>query len=365
MNEIQVIIQQTPGTVKWNFDEMKAALGSEMQAFETTEYTDDTVGKAKKDIAYLRKLRTSVEDRRKGVKEKCLEPYKKIEEQAKELIDLIDKPIEVINRKVQEYETRRKKAVRKEIYEFMAMKYDFIPEDIRDKAMELSYNPKWENVSTSKKTWKDAIQEKADAYASDLAVIQGVEEEFRCDAENAYKSRLVLSDAMSKVQELKKQKERFLEAEQRRKEQEEENRRRREEEREAKRKADAERAAKHGSGEKTSMNQDDLNRMAAQTLADLLGPNMELRDRSGNLVGKSAKATDQESTSEMEIYDGNPLPSSQIGRAIEQIEREAFQTAAGSFEGKPEQTIRIIGSPEQYQKILQYIKFIGADYEEV
>lgn len=32
---------------------------------------------------------------------------------------------------------------------------------------------------------------------------------------------------------------------------------------------------------------------------------------------------------------------------------------------KPSQTIRITGSPEDYQKVIEYIKAMGIDYEEV
>ncbi len=364
MNEIQVTVQQTPGTVKWNFKELKESLEKELSIYETTQYDDNSVKDARGDLAYLRSLRKAVEEKRKDIKSKCLEPYEEIERQAKELVELIDKPIGVINEKVQEYETRRKKQVRKEIYAYMQEAFSKIPEDIRERAMESSYDTKWENVSTTKKTWKEAIGGKAEAFMNDLSVIQAVDEEFLEDAIAAYKRRFVLADAMSKVQEMKRQKERILEAERRRKIQEEENRRRQEAQKEAERKAAEEKSTKQDPEGKKSMSQDELNRIAAQTLANLMGPNMELRDRDGNLVEKSEDQTGQKIVSGAETFDGNPLLASQIGKAIEQTEREAFQRAVGSAI-KPEQTIRIIGSPEQYQKVLQYIKFIGADYEEV
>jgi len=35
------------------------------------------------------------------------------------------------------------------------------------------------------------------------------------------------------------------------------------------------------------------------------------------------------------------------------------------FDPKPSQTVRITGSPEDYQKVIEYIKAMGIDYEEV
>ena len=82
----------------------------------------------------------------------------------------------------------------------------------------------------------------------------------------------------------------------------------------------------------------------------------------------------------------HPEPQSDIGRAIDSIEREAFVRATASapiqtpiiepapepvqdpeipFDPKPSQTIRITGSPEDYQKVIEYIKAMGIDYEEV
>ena len=79
-------------------------------------------------------------------------------------------------------------------------------------------------------------------------------------------------------------------------------------------------------------------------------------------------------------------PQSDIGRTIDNIEREAFARATAStpiqkpivepapepvqdpeipFDPKPSQTIRITGSPEDYQKVIEYIKAMGIDYEEV
>ena len=108
MNELQVIVDQEPGIIRWNFDDLKEALRNELEVYKNTVYDDASIKDAKKDVASLRKLRGAVEDKRKEIREKCLEPYTLIEQQAKELTGLIDEPIEVINERGQEYENARR-----------------------------------------------------------------------------------------------------------------------------------------------------------------------------------------------------------------------------------------------------------------
>ena len=43
MKELQVTVQQTPGVVQWNFDELKAQLQEEMSTYETAVYKDDNI----------------------------------------------------------------------------------------------------------------------------------------------------------------------------------------------------------------------------------------------------------------------------------------------------------------------------------
>ena len=86
MNEISVNVKQEPGKVTWNFEEIKTNLEAALAEYTSMVYDDDSIKSAKTDVATLRALAKTIEDRRKGVKEKCLEPYGVIEKQAKELV---------------------------------------------------------------------------------------------------------------------------------------------------------------------------------------------------------------------------------------------------------------------------------------
>jgi uncharacterized protein YdiU (UPF0061 family) len=221
MEELHVVVQQQPGVITWNFDQLKAALAEGLEKYSMMVYTDATIKDAKADVAMLRKLRTSVEGRRKEIKDKCLEPYAVIEAQAKELTGLIDKPISVIAGQIEAYEKERKAKVRAEILAYIAEATKDLPDGIGKKLESKIYDSRWENATATKKSWQEAIDRAVAATKGDIAVLSDVEQEFQERAFTAYNANLVLSEALAKVSELRKQKEEILKNECRRREAEE------------------------------------------------------------------------------------------------------------------------------------------------
>ena len=338
MNELQVKVQQTPGTVTWNYEDLKKAITNALEVYKTTEYDDSNIGQAKKDRAMLNNLSKSVNARKIEIKKKCLEPYELIETQAKELMAIIQEPIAVIDERLTEYETARRKKARAVILEYMQKAFEGIEQQIADKAKNALYDDRWENATAKKSEWQTAIDARAEAIRSDLQVLAGIEEKFRSYAMDAYRPNLRLADAMQKVQELRAQEAAIL-----KRQQEEEERKRREEE--------------------------------------------ERRRRQEELAKREAELAAQNQQEEVAQTSGYPeRPQTDIGRTIDNIEREAFASATASapiqtqiiepapepvqepkipFDPKPSQTVRITGSPEDYQKVIEYIKAMGIDYEEV
>ena len=194
MNELQVVVKQEVGKINWNFEELKTALATEMKKYTGIVFDDDSIADAKKTVAYLRKLKESVEDRRKDVKKKCLEPYNEMEKQAKELTQLIDEPINTIAKQVKDYEEEQKKKKKEEILAYMAEVFAELPETVASKLKSKIYDSKWENKSTTKKTWQDAVNTAFENTKGDLNILDGIEEDFREDAKKVYERNLVLSD---------------------------------------------------------------------------------------------------------------------------------------------------------------------------
>lgn len=221
MNELQVVVKQQVGKINWNFEELKTALAAEMEKYTGIVYDDDSIADAKNTVAYLRKLKDSVEERRKEVKKECLKPYDDMEKQVKELTQLIDEPINTIAKQVKDYEEEQRKKKKEEILAYMKEAFTELPETVASKLKSKIYDSKWENKSTTKKTWQTAVNTALENTKGDLNILDGVEEDFREDAKKVYEKNLVLSEALSKVQELRKQKEMILERERQKREREE------------------------------------------------------------------------------------------------------------------------------------------------
>ncbi len=223
MEELSVIVTQEPGSVSWNFEEIKAALAVRLDEYTQTIYTDETIGTAKTDVAMLRKLSSSVEERRKEIKNKCLEPYEIIEKQAKELVQLINQPIEAINAQVKDYEARRVAIAQEQIQQYWDSKVDVLPEGIRQKAWDKIYDSRWTNATATKKSWKDGIDNGISSIVKDLETISSFNSEFEEDAKKVYFQTLDLASAIQKMNQLNEMK-KAVEEKQRQKELEEQRR---------------------------------------------------------------------------------------------------------------------------------------------
>ena len=202
MNEISVNVKQEPGKITWNFEELKTNLEAALAEYTGMVYDDDSIKSAKTDVATLRALAKTIEDRRKEVKEKCLEPYGVIEKQAKELVALIDKPIAAINTQVQDYEKRRKEKVRAEIDAYWKQKVVSLPECIWEKAHEHIYDSRWENATATKKSWKEGIDNGIQLIVGDIETIKSFASKYENDMLQVFYKSLTLQDAIRKMNEL-------------------------------------------------------------------------------------------------------------------------------------------------------------------
>lgn len=326
MEELQVLVQQTPGEIRWNYEDLKAALQERLKIYEGMIYDDDSIKAAKADAAMLRKLRKAVEDKRKEIKNKCLEPYEIIEAQSKELTGIIDRPIALITKQVNEYEEQRRAAVKKRIMAYMTETFKELPEAILKKAQFSVYDTRWENATAKESEWKAAIDQANEQFVTALNVIQNTDEDFRDEAMKVYCQNLSLPDAMAKVQELQRQKEMLME---RQRQREEEQRRR-----------EAEAAAKAAQGAQPAQN---IERQEAQP------------------------ATPENYARETQNNEQEAAPVSPMGRVIDSIDRQAFERARIMQEPHNPSlsaTIRLFDADDaQVKKVVDYIHFMGIKCE--
>ncbi len=351
MNDITVKVEQSVGSISWNYEEIKTRLKTELETYKNTAYTDDTIKDAKSDLASLRKLSKDIDARKKEIKDKCLEPFTQIESQAKELIALVDEPINAINDQVKDYEERRKKAVKAKIEEFWNKESEKLPERFREKTFQLTYDTKWLNATTAMKTWKEAITNKIEAVNKDLQSITDFHSDYEEDMLKAYEQKMELADAIQRMRSLEAERERILEMERRKKEAEEARRKAEEERRLAEEKRlEEERARKED--EDAKKDQAEVSHVEAGHI-----------DVTEQTASPAENAELKEITEKPE-QDERPAELKGLG-TIGTPKGAVPVTAAVVETEVPSVTLKITGSNDQLKKIRAYIEYVGAECREV
>lgn len=170
--------------IGWNKDEIKKAVISITEQYNGLAYTEEQLQEAKKDRAMLNAMKKDISDRRIQVKNALLEPYNVFESEVKEVVALIDEPIEMIGKQIEAYEDK----VREEKNTALAQ---FFSENIGELSEVVSYdrifNPKWLNKTASLSSCKAEIQKIIDDINTDLtAIISSVDEKYQVFAKDYY-----------------------------------------------------------------------------------------------------------------------------------------------------------------------------------
>lgn len=222
--EIRLVNPTEEGFLKridWNKSELEANVRSIVAAYQGLAYTEDTISDAKNDRAALRKLLNEIEDRRKLVKKKCMEPYEAFNSDLEDVTVLVKEQISIIDGQVKEYENsvkEEKKARLQNVYtEAIGELAGVLPFERVFEAQYLNVNFKENKAATE-------IQEKIQRVKSDLAVIDALDSKYKLNAKDVYVRTLDISQAMAENARLIKFEEQ-MEADRKRKAEEEERRR--------------------------------------------------------------------------------------------------------------------------------------------
>lgn len=226
MTELRAVITQQEGTVSCNFEEVKGYIRERLKEYDGAVFTEESKGYAKKELAKLRAEKKELNDNLREAKKKYMAPWDAFEPKVKELINLFDEPITLIDGQVKAFEEDRvvqKKALIEAIYtELVGDLSDIIP-------LERIYNPKWENATTKEKAIREEVLAQATAARIALDTIRGMRSDAESKALDVYKQTLSLSIAISCINAYEAQKAEILRKEQERQREEELERIRREE----------------------------------------------------------------------------------------------------------------------------------------
>lgn len=356
------LINPTEGSflreIKWNKEELEAAVKQKIAAYENVVYTEDNMKQAKADRAELNKLTKAIEDRRKKVKNIIMEPYTAFENEIKEVLELIEEPVEIIDKQVKAFEDQQKEAKKKSIQK----SYDEVIGDLAEVLpFEKVFDSRYLNQTYKLATAQADVKAKVEKVRTDLETIDSLESKYKLNAKDVYIKTMDLSKALAENKRLSDLEEK-LEAEKRRKAEAEAEKKRLEEERrkvaeeraaEEQRKAQAEKA-KQEPVIKQPESVAEQPKNVIENPESVAKPTENVSNREENVSGHQKNV---------------PEPASEMGKAIQSIERQAFAAAADPFEPKqPVEEMRYrtrfcaVGTKAQLEQLILFMKENGIEY---
>lgn len=150
-----------------NIEQLKEELAPKLNYYSSLVVTEDSIKNAKSDKANLNKLKKAIDQQRIDVKKKCLALYEPLEKQCKELVDMINDPVVMIDKQIKNFEDIKKQEKHQALQEHFdkVNTLDFVTiEDV--------INPKWSNATAKLETLKDEISESVNKIESDYKEIK-------------------------------------------------------------------------------------------------------------------------------------------------------------------------------------------------
>ena len=189
MNELQVVVDQKPGVIGFNFEEIRDELQARMDLYKNATFTDEYRVYAKNEVAALRKMKKAIDDKRKEVKNQYMIPYNDFEGKAKELMQIIDQPIGLISQQITEMEERRKAEKKAKI----GALYDSLAGDLGDYlTLKKIYNARWENASTSMAAVRKEMEEVLSSVRKEVAMLEAMTSDAVPEALRRYREPYVV-----------------------------------------------------------------------------------------------------------------------------------------------------------------------------
>lgn len=202
---MELIVKEVniPEKIEFNYQELKSEIETKLELYNSLVYQEKDLKTAKSDKANLNRLKKALNDERIRREKEYMKPFIEFKNQINEIIDIIDKPVRLIDNQIKDYEKIKKEEKNKEIIELFAEINQF--EWLK---LNKIFDSRWLNSSYRIKKIKDDMLLAIDKIESDLASIDSLEYSF--EIKDYYKKSLDLNYAISevnKIKQLNKQKE--------------------------------------------------------------------------------------------------------------------------------------------------------------
>lgn len=194
--ELRILSPMEDGFVKkieWNNDELKEAISAKVQDYKGLQYTEETIKEAKKDKATLNKLRDAIETERKRIKKQCMAPYELFEKQVKEVLAIIDEPIQLIDLQIKEVEEQRRLEKKQKVLEIYKENIGNLKGILPFAKV---FKNEYLNVSKSLKSITEEITALISKVNQDMDVIEELDTKYELQVKDMYVKTLDLSMAL-------------------------------------------------------------------------------------------------------------------------------------------------------------------------
>ncbi len=338
--------------IKWNKEELEAAVKQKIASYENIVYTDDNIKQAKADRAELNKLTKAIEERRKMVKKIINEPYDIFEAELKTILALIQEPVGIIDKQVKLFEDKKRDEKRKSIQKYY---YEIIGDLEEVLPFEKVFDNRYLNQTYKLAAVQTDIREKIEKVNTDLETIDSLESKFKLNAKDVYIKTLDISKALAENKRLSELEEK-LEAEKRRKAEEAAEKKRLAEER---RKA-AEEKAKAEEEQRKAMESQKKEKCEA------------VANQQEN-VEKPAESVSEDQNSILRLRQGGlePNPAYENGKIVQNQEQQ-IHTETDTYVPKQENTVKryktkfyVKGTKEQLSNLVQFMDNNNIEYGKV
>lgn len=195
--ELRVEPVTFPEVIQFNYEELKAEITSKVEMYKNLVYTgSDQIKDAKADRAALNKLIKAMSDERIRIKKDCLKPYDEFERKIRELTDIVNEPVQLIDKQIKEYEQTLKEEKRKEI--------EALFETIGFQAfvkLEMIWDEKWLNASVSMKSIEEKMRDRMYQIGTDMLTLNRLSE-YAFEAVAVYKETLDMNRSIAEAQRM-------------------------------------------------------------------------------------------------------------------------------------------------------------------
>lgn len=320
--------------IKWNKEELEAAVRQKIANYENVVYTEDNMKQAKADRAELNGLIKDIEDRRKIVKKIINEPYNMFEAELKDILALIQEQVGLIDKQAKAFEDQQKEEKKAKI----RAAYDEVIGDLESVLpFDKVFDSRYLNQTYKLATAQVDIKSKVEKVRTDLETIDSLESKYKLNAKDVYIKTLDLSKALAENKRLSDLEEK-LEAEKRRKAEEEAERKRQAEER---RKVEKEKARLAEEQRKAQ----EAQRRAIQESVSKQSESVIISQKSGTEPVQSVINVPENGTQAFDPF------AQQQASEIQKVEEKRYQTR---FYAK--------GTRGQLEKLIQFMNENGIEY---